>query len=56
VSEALKAGEHVHRAVLGAILVTGDQTASHATAVGIPAAIVEDRRAGAQSLDHLSHG
>ena len=53
VAEVLQRVEDVHRAVLGAVLVAGDQAAADAAVVGVLAVVVEQVAVAVQALDHL---
>src|SRR4051794_2824076 len=53
VPEVLERVEDVHRAVLDAVLVTGDQAAGGAAVVGVLAVLVEEVRVAVEPLDRL---
>ena len=53
VAEVLQRVEDVHRAVLDAVLVAGDEAAADAAVVGVLAGVVEQVRVAVQALDHL---
>src|SRR5690606_7715531 len=55
VAQVLEAVEHVHGAVLDAVLVAADEAPADAAVVDPLAAVVELARAGVQALDHLLH-
>ena len=53
VAEVLQRVEDVHRAVLDAVLVAGDEAAADAPVVGVLAVLVQQVRVAVQALDHL---
>jgi hypothetical protein len=53
VAQVLEAVEDVHRAVLDAVLVAGDEAAADPAVVGVLAGVVEQVRARVEPLDHL---
>ena len=55
VAEVLQAVEHVHRAVLDAVLVPGDQAPADPAVVGVLPRVVEQAGAGVEPLDDLLH-
>src|SRR5262249_56630121 len=55
VPQVLQAVQDVHRAVLDAILVAGDQAAADPAVVDVLPGVVEQVRAGVQPLDDLLH-
>src|SRR5689334_1754051 len=52
VAQVLQRVEDVHRTVLGAILVAGDDAAAHPAVVGVLAGLVEYVAVAVQPLDH----
>jgi hypothetical protein len=57
VAEVLQRVEDVHRAVLDAVLVAGDQAAADSPVVGVLAALVEQVAVAVEPLDHArAHG
>jgi hypothetical protein len=52
VSEVLEAVQDVHRAVLDAVLVSGDQAAADPAGKGVLACVVEEVGAAVQPFDH----